>query len=68
MGNDGRLALRIDDGLKAAFFAVCEAQAKTPSKVIKQLLRDYVDKAGIDVHNAPQTGAPLPFDIRTEQD
>jgi len=61
MTNDGRLALRIDDRLKSDFFGVCEAQAKTPSKVIKQLLRDYVDKSGIDIKKVPKKDVPLPF-------
>ena len=45
MSNDGRLALRIDDTLKADFFAVCEAQQKTPSRVIKYLITEYVEKS-----------------------
>lgn len=38
-----RLTLLIDPAKKAAFEALCAAQDLTPSQVVRQLIRDYLD-------------------------
>ena len=38
-----RLTLLIDPAKKAAFEGLCAAQDQTPSQVVRQLIRDYLD-------------------------
>ena len=45
MGNDERLALRIDPELKAAAQAKAEAEDLTLSQVVRHLLRDWLKES-----------------------
>ncbi|MES2091401.1 MAG: ribbon-helix-helix protein, CopG family [Pseudomonadota bacterium] len=38
-----RLTLLIDPDKKAAFEALCASQDQTPSQVVRQLIRDYLE-------------------------
>jgi Ribbon-helix-helix protein len=42
-----RLTLLIDPAKKTAFEALCAAQDLTPSQVVRQLIRDYLDHHGV---------------------
>lgn len=42
-----RLTLLIDPTKKAAFEALCSAQDLTPSQVVRQLIREYLDRHGV---------------------
>lgn len=42
-----RLTLLIDPAKKAAFEALCAQQDKTPSQVVRQLIRDYLAAHGV---------------------
>lgn len=42
-----RLTLLIDPAKKAAFEQLCAAQDKTPSQVVRQLIRDYLAQHGV---------------------
>lgn len=41
-----RLTLLIDPAKKAAFERLCAQQDKTPSQVVRQLIRDYLAEHG----------------------
>lgn len=41
-----RLTLLIDPARKTAFEALCAAQDLTPSQVVRQLIREYLDRHG----------------------
>ncbi len=41
-----RLTLLIDPAKKAAFEVLCARQDKTPSQVVRQLIRDYLRQHG----------------------
>ena len=41
-----RLTLLIDPAKKAAFEVLCARQDKTPSQVVRQLIRDYLTQHG----------------------
>lgn len=43
-----RLTVLIDPIKKAAFEQLCAAQDLTPSQVVRQLIRDYLDKYDIE--------------------
>lgn len=43
-----RLTVLIDPVKKTAFEQLCAAQDLTPSQVVRQLIRDYLDKYGVD--------------------
>ncbi|RLT97482.1 CopG family transcriptional regulator [Ketobacter sp.] len=43
-----RLTVLIDPVKKSAFEQLCAAQDLTPSQVVRQLIRDYLDKHGVD--------------------
>ena len=43
-----RLTVLIDPVKKAAFEQLCAAQDLTPSQVVRQMIRDYLDKYGVD--------------------
>lgn len=43
-----RLTVLIDPVKKSAFEQLCAAQDLTPSQVVRQLIRDYLDKYGVD--------------------
>jgi len=42
-----RLTLLIDPAKKAAFELLCARQDKTPSQVVRQLIRDYLTHHGV---------------------
>lgn len=42
-----RLTLLIDPAKKAAFEQLCAAQDKTPSQVVRQLIREYLAQHGV---------------------
>lgn len=43
-----RLTVLIDPVKKSAFEQLCAAQDLTPSQVVRQLIRDYLEKYGVD--------------------
>ena len=43
-----RLTLLIDPHKKRAFEMLCTAQDLTPSQVVRQLIRDYLSKYGVE--------------------
>ncbi len=43
-----RLTVLIDPIKKSAFEQLCAAQDLTPSQVVRQLIRDYLDKYGVE--------------------
>jgi Ribbon-helix-helix protein len=51
-----RLTLLIDPAKKAAFEQLCAQQDKTPSQVVRQLIRDYLAAHG--VRYVPSGSAP----------
>jgi hypothetical protein len=44
-----RLTLLIDPHKKAAFERLCALQDRTPSQVVRQLIRDYLTQHGVEV-------------------
>lgn len=63
-----RLTLLIDPAKKAAFERLCAQQDKTPSQVVRQLIRDYLAEHGasyvpsglVEDSHAPVPGQPQP--------
>lgn len=53
-----RLTVLIDPTKKAAFEALCSAQDLTPSQVVRQLIREYLERHGVSYANAPGLAAP----------
>ena len=49
-----RLTILIDPDKKMALETLCQQQDLTPSQVIRQLIRDYLQKHGVEY--ATQTG------------
>ena len=43
-----RLTILIDPVKKKAFEQLCEGQDLTPSQVVRQLIREYLDKHHVD--------------------
>jgi hypothetical protein len=52
-----RLTVLMDADKKKAFEALCAAQDITASQVVRQLIRDYLVKHGID---APRSAGSVP--------
>jgi hypothetical protein len=56
-----RLTILIDPAKKKAFEKLCALQDLTPSQVVRQLIRDYLQKHGVtystQAPGADQTGA-----------
>ncbi len=48
-----RLTVLIDPTKKEAFERLCSAQDLTPSQVVRQLIREYLDKHGATYTNQP---------------
>lgn len=46
-----RLTVLIDPTKKEAFERLCSAQDVTPSQVVRQLIREYLDKHGVTYAN-----------------
>ncbi|WP_303287039.1 ribbon-helix-helix protein, CopG family [Marinobacter sp. SS8-8] len=49
-----RLTVLIDPVKKKALEDLCAAQDLTPSQVIRQLIRDYLEQHGVDYTSRPQ--------------
>lgn len=62
MEKEIRISMRIDKELKQAFFALCEEKGQTPSKVIKLLMQDHIERNGLIpvVHKDGQLPTPPP--------
>ena len=56
-----RLTLLIDPAKKAAFEGLCAQQDKTPSQVVRQLIRDYLAAHGVSY---VPSGTPAPAKSR----
>jgi hypothetical protein len=52
-----RLTLLIDPDKKSAFEKLCATQDRTPSQVVRQLIRDYLQQHGVSYGSA---GNPRP--------
>jgi hypothetical protein len=50
-----RLTVLIDPTKKEAFERLCSTQDVTPSQVVRQLIRDYLDKHGATYANQSPT-------------
>jgi hypothetical protein len=48
-----RLTVLIDPTKKEAFERLCSSQDLTPSQVVRQLIREYLDKHGATYTNQP---------------
>lgn len=55
-----RLTLLIDPVKKEAFETLCAAQDLTPSQVVRQLIRDYMDKHGVSYATKSTVGTSTP--------
>lgn len=49
-----RLTVLIDPTKKEAFERLCNSQDVTPSQVVRQLIREYLNKHGVIYANQPQ--------------
>jgi hypothetical protein len=52
-----RLTLLIDPVKKRTFEALCAAQDLTPSQVVRQMIRDYMELHGVDYATKSRIGA-----------
>ncbi|WP_420991998.1 CopG family transcriptional regulator [Cupriavidus sp. 30B13] len=52
-----RLTVLIDPVKKKAFETLCAAQDQTPSQVVRQLIRGYLEQHGVDYATRPQLGS-----------
>jgi hypothetical protein len=57
-----RLTLLIDPVKKQAFEDLCTAQDLTPSQVVRQMIRDYLDEHGVTYATKSQIGAKVKED------
>ena len=55
-----RLTILIDPTKKEAFEQLCASQDVTPSQVVRQLIREYLDKHGIIYANQAQPRPDTP--------
>jgi hypothetical protein len=55
-----RLTLLIDPAKKAAFEVLCARQDKTPSQVVRQLIRDYLTQHGVAYVPSGAAAPPAP--------
>ncbi len=55
-----RLTLLIDPIKKQVFEEVCSMQDLTPSQVVRQMIREYVQ-----AHGTPEQTARMPVNLRT---
>lgn len=51
-----RLTVLIDPVKKEAFEQLCAAQDLTPSQVVRQMIRDYLEKHGVDYATRSRVG------------
>lgn len=54
-----RLTVLIDPIKKKAFEELCASQDLTPSQVVRQLIREYLDRYGVDYATKPKVASPL---------
>ncbi len=54
-----RLTLLIDPVKKKAFEDLCTAQDLTPSQVVRQMIRDYLDEHGVTYATKSQLGSKV---------
>ena len=54
-----RLTILIDPVKKKAFEDLCSAQDITPSQVVRQLIRSYLEQHGVDYATRPKVKQPL---------
>ena len=54
-----RLTVLIDPTKKEAFERLCSSQDVTPSQVVRQLIREYLDKHGVTYANQSQAIAQV---------
>lgn len=59
-----RLTVLIDPAKKAAFEALCAAQDLTPSQVVRQLIREYLDRHGVSYATRSKVAARRPASRR----
>lgn len=50
-----RLTILIDPTKKEAFERLCATQDVTPSQVVRQLIREYLEKHGVTYANQPSS-------------
>jgi predicted transcriptional regulator len=55
-----RLTLLIDPAKKTAFEQLCAAQDRTPSQVVRQLIRDYLAQHGVSYQPSGAGAAARP--------
>ncbi len=53
-----RLTVLIDPVKKKAFEALCAAQDQTPSQIVRQMIRDYLEQHEVDYATKPKVGTP----------
>ena len=51
-----RLTILIDPDKKRALETLCAAQDLTPSQVVRQLIRDYLNQHGVEYASKPKIG------------
>lgn len=54
-----RLTVLIDPTKKEAFERLCNSQDVTPSQVVRQLIREYLDRHGVTYANQSQVAAQV---------
>ncbi len=52
-----RLTVLVDPVKKKAFEALCASQDLTPSQVVRQLMRDYMERFGVSYSTKSRIGA-----------
>jgi hypothetical protein len=57
-----RLTVLLDPNKKRAFEQLCALQDRTPSQVVRQLIRDYLTQHGASYVASGQSGATAPAD------
>ncbi|MBB6054542.1 MAG: CopG family transcriptional regulator [Gammaproteobacteria bacterium] len=57
-----RLTLLIDPVKKKAFEDLCTAQDLTPSQVVRQMIRDYLDEHGVSYATKSKLGVKVKTD------
>jgi len=53
-----RLTILIDPVKKEAFESLCAGQDLTPSQVVRQLIRDYLERHGVTYDTKSSVGSP----------
>lgn len=53
-----RLTVLVDPVKKKAFEELCAAQDLTPSQVVRQLIREYLERHGVDYATKNRIGGP----------